>query len=207
MPGSCWRRNCDVPTLQHRPRVLIIDCGSAKAPDIIEIVEDDGWAATTLGFESAFDYDLSGFEAAIISGGPHLFTDSDAKSAKRLRKHFRWTPRLDMPVLGICLGHQALALASGAEVFRGPERREREAIQLQGAHPLLSGLSPVEQFTEDHCEGVSLPDGYTLLGSSEHYEVEVMANDSLGRYGVQFHPEVSGGPGRTLIRNFLRIAG
>jgi len=60
-------------------------------------------------------------------------------------------------------------------------------------------------FYENHREGISLPEGFLLLGSSLNYPVEIMASASKPLLGVQFHPEVSGMPGRILFGNFMQI--
>ena len=113
---------------------------------------------------------------------------------------------LGRPLLGICLGHQALGLVHGASVFLGPARREPESIHLLPGHPLVAGLGAEAVFGEDHTEGITCPLGFHVVGFSAHYRVEVMAHARLPLFGVQFHPEISGDPGLCLIGNFLALA-
>lgn len=183
-------------------RVAVIDCGSRKVPDILDLARrHSGVAVTCIPLADANATDWAAYEAVIISGGPHLFTNPELGPG--LRRQFAFVNELTQPVLGICLGHQALALAAGAEVFRGEARRVPEAITFAKTHPLLEGLAAVTQMAEDHCEGVTAPQGYEVIGESECYPVEMMVDDSRRRYGVQFHPEVSGEAGARLIGNFL----
>lgn len=184
-------------------QLLLIDCGSRKFPELGSIVENCGceWRPVLLNDSGAIP-DQPG-DALILSGGPHLFTDP--AQATDLRRAFAFLDRETRPVLGICLGFQALALAAGGEIFRGPARRGRDRIRLTGPHPLTAGLDEETEFREDHTEGVRLPPGMLCLGCSEHYPAEIAADDARRRYGVQFHPEVSGEAGVRLIRNFLQI--
>ncbi|MFT5464947.1 MAG: GMP synthase (glutamine-hydrolyzing) [Verrucomicrobiales bacterium] len=184
---------------------LIVDCGSAKVDNLEAIVSSEGWKTKRKHLAEISTSDLQDCLAVIISGGPLLFTDADPIAAAELRNRFVWLKSVELPIFGICLGHQALALQAGAEIQRGPERREADAIQISKPHPLLAGIESGTVFAEDHCEGVTRPDGFQILGTSAHYEVEIMTNDEAKRYGVQFHPEVSGEPGRRLIANFLRL--
>ena len=182
-------------------QVALIDCGSAKFGAIAEIVGSD---SVSVKLDAANTFESGPMRAMIISGGPHLFTGSEGAS---LRSKFAFLERIRIPVLGICLGHQALVLEAGGDVYLGEERRTSDGIRLeQPDHPLFQGIDDGTQFAEDHCEGGTVPTGYTLLGSSAFYRNEAMANDKDRRYGVQFHPEISGEPGRRLIENFLALA-
>jgi len=140
-------------------------------------------------------------DAVVISGGPHLFTAEPS-----LIDAFAFIDDLRVPTLGICLGHQAIALRAGAQVFLGPERREAETIHIVQRHPLVDALPKDVTFVADHCEGVTLPDGFVRVASSSHYENEIIACDERRLYGVQFHPEVSGDTGLTLLTSFLHLA-
>lgn len=183
---------------------VLIDCGSSKVNELISIADS---LQVNLSKVSLWEADVTEFteaEVMIISGGPHLFTDP---SNERLRSQFDFLSAVSMPILGICLGHQALALAAGAEVYRDREERFEVSIEiLQPEHRLFEGIPNSTKFGQDHCEGATLPKGYSHLAFSEHYANEAMANEVQGRYGVQFHPEISGKYGRKLIQNFFEVA-
>ncbi|MGI9275912.1 MAG: type 1 glutamine amidotransferase [Endozoicomonas sp.] len=193
--------------MNHCPlsSVAIIDCGSSKTPNIREMVTDHNESPVTISWKQANDYDFGNCKAMIISGGPHLFTDSEAKQ-QELMRHFLFLKHLQTPTLGICLGHQAIALTFGGEVYRGPERRKQDEITTALEHPLFSNLPDDALFAEDHCEGISPSGVMTVLASSEHYAVEALEISDRPFLGVQFHPEVSGNNGSILIGNFLNWA-
>ena len=183
----------------------VIDCNSQKVPDIVQILETLGISAECVQLEQANEYDFRHrSEAVVISGGARLFTDS--ASHQTLLEKFTFIDHLTMPVFGICLGHQAIALRHGATVYRGEERRQHETVELLvRQHPFLTGLEASTCFAADHCEGVTLPKNFRLLGKSSHYGVEIMACPADRQFGVQFHPEISGTPGDILFRNFAGL--
>lgn len=188
--------------MPEKPDIISIDCNSSKFQNIVEILESAGAQCRVVPLPLANDTYFDDCDAVVISGGPHLFTDAGAET---LREQFEFLGSLSCPVFGICLGHQAMALHHGAGVYLGEPRRETDAITLTGEHQLLDGIPDGASFREDHCEGIELPEGFTVLGWSAHYPVEIMADDQRCWYGVQFHPEVSGDVGRQLLSNFVRI--
>ncbi|MCS6913222.1 MAG: aminodeoxychorismate/anthranilate synthase component II [Myxococcales bacterium] len=126
----------------------------------------------------------------------------------------RELPRLrpQLPVLGVCLGHQALARAFGARVVRGrPVHGKTWPVYIDATldDPLLRGLPSPFLATRYHSlvvEPCSLPP--SLLPTAWTAEGDIMAlrHSQLPLFGVQFHPESIGTPcGRQLLSNFLRI--
>jgi GMP synthase-like glutamine amidotransferase len=128
---------------------------------------------------------------------------------------------VDLPVLGICGGHQLLALAFGGTVapIDGPQRGETYAdcrrekgwttLQVALDDPLLTGLGPSIEVWENHCEEVkTLPPGFVALAEGSLSRHQAMRHPTRALWGTQFHPEVDGesGDGREILRGFLRAA-
>jgi len=129
---------------------------------------------------------------------------------------------MNIPILGICGGHQALALAFGGKV--GPIRageddcmpytRERQGgvvpLTLTTSDPIFRGIDGKLRILESHFDEVKvLPPGFVLLASDRHSPNQIMRHPTKPVYGVQGHPESSYSArpeGRILIRNFLEIA-
>lgn len=117
-----------------------------------------------------------------------------------------------IPVLGVCLGHQALVAASGGTVThaREPLHGEATALQHEG-DGLFAGLAqglPVGRYHSLIANADSLPECWRVTARSEGGEIMAIAHRSLPRWGVQFHPESILTPdGPSLLANFLRLAG
>jgi GMP synthase (glutamine-hydrolysing) len=142
-------------------------------------------------------------------------------------QNFLWTlpvlaEELNVPILGICGGHQALALAFGGKV--GPIRageddcmpysRDRQGgvvpLTLKTADPLFVGLDGKLRIVESHYDEVKvLPRGFVLLASDRFSPNQIMRHPTKPVYGIQGHPEYfsEGRPdGGMVLRNFLKIA-
>lgn len=101
--------------------------------------------------------------------------------------------RANIPVLGICLGHQILATAFGGEVAVGTVKEdgafEVRATPAGRDDPLLRVMGEKSMVAESHNDGVvTLPEGAVLLASSDAC---IQAFRIGSAVGVQFHPEVS----------------
>jgi anthranilate synthase component 2 len=118
----------------------------------------------------------------------------------------------DVPVLGVCLGHQALAVAYGAVVGRAPVPRHGKTSQVRhDARPLFAGIPDPFTATRYHSLVAvrrTLPAELEVCAWSEDSLVMGLAHAGRPHFGVQFHPEsyLTQG-GHRLIANFLRIAG
>lgn len=191
-------------TRQHTLRTAVIDCGSKKIDTLFTILRDHCRYVSHITLDDALGYNFTQTEAVIISGGPHLFTDPE--KGEILRRKFQFISRLKVPILGICLGHQAIGLHFGAEVYRDKENRGPVTLELLTEHKLMAGIPDAAIFAADHCEGITLPRNFKRLACSRDYYVEAMACKTRPVFGVQFHPEISDAPGRRLIENFLEVA-
>jgi len=133
------------------------------------------------------------------------------------------------PLLGICGGHQLLAMAYGGRVGVMRRARPGEPTDKPGGYyhgyflergmrevrvlvrdPIFEGLPDVIVVDEGHfCEVKELPLGFVVLASNDACRVQAMRHRELPIYGVQFHPHVydEGHPhGRVVLENFFRIA-
>lgn len=183
--------------------IALVDCGSDKVIAIKDLLLENNCKVSVNKLEATQAELLNQCDGVIISGGPHLFTQQD--QFNQLMKNFAFIPKIQKPTLGICLGHQAIGLYHGAEIYLGAARRQQELIDRIQEHPLLANLSNPFEVSVDHCEGITLADDFMHLASSKYYQVEAMANDEKLLYGVQFHPEVSPTQGKQVLVNFIQI--
>ncbi len=141
----------------------------------------------------------------ILSGGPQSVYSEQAIpfNAELLQ--------LDVPILGLCYGHQLLAHALGGEV-RHLEHGEFGKTTLRvepGADRLFAGIGPETEVWMSHGDTVMRPPPeFVVTATTPHCPVAAMAHRTRPVFGVQFHAEVTDTrDGRKVLANFLRLTG
>lgn len=114
----------------------------------------------------------------------------------------------DVPLLGVCLGHQALAMAFGAKIKRGDQPWHGRIGEVQhGSSGLFAGLpNPVEmgRYHSLVVDPEDFPDVLEVTARTGDGAIQALRHRELPRYGVQFHPEsILSEHGHHLLRNFL----
>jgi anthranilate synthase/aminodeoxychorismate synthase-like glutamine amidotransferase len=115
-----------------------------------------------------------------------------------------------MPILGVCLGHQAIGQAFGGKVVRAPHvmHGKTSPIEHDGS-ALFAGIASPMQATRYHSlvvEPASLPASLTVTARTAEGEIMALAHKALPVWGVQFHPEsILTVDGKRLLRNFLEM--
>lgn len=181
--------------------IVVIDCGSSKTPFIHDLVnEHEDCVVVKLD-----DFQRTNFPNAvgfIISGAPILITEVDTLP---FLEKFTWLLTEIKPVLGICFGHQMIALTFGAEANRQKEDRDWQEIEVLAECRLFNKLPEILTLMEDHCEAVGIPKDFIHVAVSDATINEAMMHKERSLYGVQFHPEVSGTHGAIILENFVDI--
>lgn len=144
-------------------------------------------------------------EAIVISPGP--CTPREAGISIELIREFG--PRT--PILGVCLGHQALGAALGAKVIRAPEPVHGRTSLIEHSGSLLfAGLPNPLRATRYHSlivEESSLPRELRVIARTQDGTVMAVEHVEWPAFGVQFHPEsILTQRGHGLLTNFLTIA-
>lgn len=117
------------------------------------------------------------------------------------------------PILGVCLGHQAICEAFGATVSYAKEllHGKKSSIHIANGSALFSGLPPVIEGARYHSLAAvreTLPDELLVIAEDSSGEVMGVKHKDFEVYGVQFHPESVLTPnGKKILDNFLRIGG
>lgn len=118
----------------------------------------------------------------------------------------------DLPILGVCLGHQCIGQAFGGRVVRAarPMHGKTSRVAHDG-HGLFAGLPNPLTVTRYHSLIVAreaLPDCLEITAESESGEIMGLSHKTLPVMGVQFHPEaVLTEAGHALLANFLAVGG
>ncbi len=117
-----------------------------------------------------------------------------------------------VPLLGVCLGHQAIGQVFGGKVVRAPApmHGKLSAVRSSGAG-IFRGLPSRFEVTRYHSlivERASLPPVLRITAETDDGIIMGLEHASLPVYGVQFHPEsIASEHGHALLANFLDIAG
>ncbi len=115
----------------------------------------------------------------------------------------------DLPILGVCLGHQTLAQYFGGTVTRAREPRHGKASSItHNGHAMFDGLDTCFEAGRYHALIVdNLPEELQITARSGLGEIMAFAHRERPIYGMQFHPESILTPqGRRMIDNFLTLA-
>lgn len=160
--------------------------------------------------------DLAGIEALqptalVISPGP--CSPNEAGISLSAIRHFA----NKLPILGVCLGHQALAQAFGGTIVRARQVvHGKNSSIVHTDQSVFVGLNNPLSVTRYHSlvvEKCSLPTDFTITAwttDDEGMPDEIMGiqHNTLPLHGVQFHPEaILTEQGHALLANFLRLAG
>ncbi len=149
--------------------------------------------------------DLSSFDGAVISPGPgHPATPRDFGHSRTVLS------REDLPILGVCLGHQGIGLVYGAAVGAAPQPRHGHLTQVQhNGDGIFAGLP--QRFTgvryHSLCVAEPLPPEVEAVAWSEDGVIMGIRHRHLPRWGLQFHPEsICTEYGARLMENFRDLA-
>jgi len=116
-----------------------------------------------------------------------------------------------IPILGVCLGHQAIGDAFGGKVVRAPVPVHGKLSEIRhDSTGIFRGINTPFQATRYHSlviDRASLPGELTVTADTEDGLIMGVAHGSLPVHGVQFHPEsIASEHGHLMLQNFLDIA-
>ena len=116
-----------------------------------------------------------------------------------------------IPILGVCLGHQAICEAFGGRIEHAQQlmHGKQSIVEVDTDEPLFNGLAQKVKVARYHslvAAPDSLPECLKVISRDERGEIMAVRHKTMPIYGVQFHPESILTPeGTKIMRNFLRI--
>jgi anthranilate synthase component 2 len=141
----------------------------------------------------------------IFSPGPGR--PADAGITEKAVLHFKGK----IPMLGVCLGHQAICEAFGAKITYAKTlvHGKTSFVQIANGSPIFRGLAPVIKAARYHsliAQRDTLPDELLVIAEDEESQIMGVKHRDCDLYGLQFHPEsVLTQNGCVIMENFLKI--
>ena len=189
---------------QSLNKILIIDFGSQFTQLIARRIRELGVFSEIVSHKQIKNKDIkNSIKGIILSGGP-LNVDETKKYSfdKKIINN-------NIPVLGICFGHQILSKLSGGKVKQSKHREFGLAnIYKKKNSPLIKNFFNNKKKIKvwmSHADQVSkLPKNFNVIASSQNSKYAIIENQIKRFYGVQFHPEVTHTEnGKKLLSNFI----
>lgn len=188
-------------------RILVIDNYDSFVYNLVQYLAQLGAQCVVRRNDAVKHEDLASSDGVLISPGPG--TPERAGASMDI---VRDCAAQNRPVLGVCLGHQAIGVVWGATVAPAPEllHGKTSEIHHNGA-AVLAGLPQPFIATRYHSLTVlpeTIPDELEVTGRTKSGIVMALRHRELPVHGVQFHPEsVLTDGGHRLLANWLRIVG
>ena len=142
-------------------------------------------------------------QAIVLSPGPK--TPNEAGICLDLIKKNK-----DLPMLGICLGHQSIAQAYGASIVQSDEIMHGKIDSIEHfQHSLFNGISTIFKATRYHSliiQKETLPKKMEIIAKTKKNIIMGISHKEKKIFGLQFHPESIGTKnGKLILSNFLKI--
>ena len=187
-------------------RTLLIDNADSFTLNLFHLLAEVNECAPTLVPNDWAEFELSvldEFDNVVLSPGPGIpERPADFGICAEVVEHSQ------IPVLGVCLGHQGIAHVHGGAVVHAPEPRHGRVSQISNTGTeLFAGVPTPFSAVRYHSLAVTdLPDCLEVTAWSEDGVIQALRHRTRPQWGVQFHPEsIASDEARTLMRNFAEL--
>ncbi len=188
-------------------RILVIDNYDSFVYTIVGYLDQLGAETVVVRNDVVDTRDVAGYDGVLVSPGPGTPAEAGASLEVIVE-----CARTETPMLGVCLGHQALGEAFGGTVTHAPELMHGKTSPVEHAGAsVLDGLPSPFTATRYHSLAVvdgTFSDELEVTARTAGGIVMGLAHRSLPLHGVQFHPEsVLTEGGHRLLANWLAVCG
>ena len=187
-------------------RLLVIDNYDSFTYNLVHFLGELGAQSTVFRNDKITVDEIAALapEGIVLSPGPA--TPNEAGVCLAVIDRFKETT----PILGVCLGHQAIGQAMGGDVIRAPELMHGKTSRVNHTGKgLFRGLNSGFEATRYHSLIVkreTLPEALEITATSDEGLIMGLQHKTLPLHGVQFHPEsIASENGHALLQNFLTI--
>jgi len=184
-------------------KILVVDNYDSFVFNLVQYLQQLGAECTVVRNDEVAANEADKYDGVLISPGPG--TPEAAGVSMAMIKH---AAEKQKPLLGVCLGHQAIATAFGATVDRAPELLHGKTSQITHEKTgVYQGIPTPFTATRYHSLAIreeTLPSELEITGRSETGIVMSVQHKELPIFGVQYHPEsVMTEHGHLLLANWL----
>ena len=179
-----------LPLVYGKPssgKIAVIDCGVKL--NIVRNLVIRGFEVSVLPYNTKIEALDANYDGIVISNGP-----GDPKNCRATIDLSRKAMEKDIPILGICLGTQIIALALGADTYKlkyGHRGQNKPCIDLRSGRCLVTSQNHGYTVREDSLEGTGLEPWFV---NADDKTLEGVIHSVKPCLSVQFHPEASPGP-------------
>ena len=180
-------------------KIVVLDFGSQYSHLICRRIREFSVYAELVPYDISLE-ELKKLDpkGIIFSGGPSSVYNSDAPiPAKEIFE-------LNLPILGICYGHQLIVNNYGGKVKRANKEYGSSLLTIDNNSDLLSEIGEsIRAWMSHGDEAEQVPSSFTVIGHTESASAAAIANQEKSIYGIQFHPEVvHTEQGTEILKNF-----
>ncbi|MCT1619127.1 MULTISPECIES: aminodeoxychorismate/anthranilate synthase component II [Janibacter] len=188
-------------------QILVVDNYDSFVFTIVGYLQQLGAETTVVRNDAITPADAADFDGVLVSPGPGTPEEAGVSTAM-----IEACAERAQPMLGVCLGHQALGVVLGASVGRAPELLHGKTSRvLHDGDGVLAGLPSPFVATRYHSltiDPATVPDTLVPTGHTESGIIMAARHRDLPLHGVQFHPEsVLTEGGHRILANWLELTG
>ena len=181
-------------------KIIVLDFGSQYSHLICRRIREFSVYAELVPYDISYD-ELQKLKPTgiIFSGGPSSVYNIDAPNPED--KIFE----MNLPLLGICYGHQLIVNKFGGKVKRANKEYGSSLLTIDNDKDLLNGVSKsIRAWMSHGDEAEQIPEGFKVIGHTENAKAAAIASEEKSIYGIQFHPEVvHTEQGTEILKNFV----
>ena len=186
-------------------KIVVLDFGSQYSHLICRRIREFSVYAELVPYDISYE-ELEKLKPTgiIFSGGPSSVYNSDAPIPEN--KIFD----MNLPLLGICYGHQLIVNKYGGKVKRANKEYGSSLLTIDSDEDLLNGIGESVRAWMSHGDEVEqLPEGFKVIGHTKSAKAAAITSEEKSIYGIQFHPEVvHTEQGTEILKNFvLKVCG
>ena len=181
-------------------KIVVLDFGSQYTHLICRRIREFSVYAEIVPFDiTTHELQKHNPKGIILSGGPSSVYDSNAPIPDPT------VFDLDLPLLGICYGHQLIVDKYGGKVKKVNREYGSSSLYIDDNSSLLGNIGDqIKAWMSHGDEAEEIPDGFGIIGHTDNAKAAAISSKNRSTYGIQFHPEVvHTEQGTQILKNFV----